>query len=106
MPLAYAWDIEYRHLQKYVVVNIPSFELRAVDNGNVQAMNICCGEINFKTPLLSSWIKRMDVNPQWIVPKSISKGFLHNYSYMHKMGMFVLDKKKVSCLLNRFPTIK
>lgn len=80
--------------KKYVVVNIPSFELRAVDNGNVQAMNICCGEINFKTPLLSSWIKRMDVNPQWIVPKSISKGFLHNYSYMHKMGMFVLDKKK------------
>lgn len=78
---------------KYIVVNIPSFELRAVDAGKVQTMNVCCGELNFKTPILTGWIKRMDVNPQWIVPKSISKGFLHNYSYMHRMGMFVLDKK-------------
>lgn len=87
--------------KKYVVVNIPSFELRAVNDGNVQTMNVCCGEVNFKTPLLSSWIKRMDVNPQWIVPKSISKGFLHNYSYMHRMGMFVLDKKQGKLSLER-----
>ena len=80
--------------EKYIVVNIPSFELYAFDSGNTKTMKVCCGELNFKTPILTSWIKRMDVNPQWIVPKSISKGFLHNYSYMHKMGMFVLDKEK------------
>lgn len=80
--------------RKYVIVNIPSFDLRAVDNGNVQTMNICCGEVKYKTPLLASWIKRMDVNPQWIVPKSISKSFLYNFSYMHRMGMYVLDKEK------------
>lgn len=80
--------------KKYVVVNIPSFALRTVDNGIVQTMSVCCGQVKYKTPLLASWIKRMDVNPQWIVPKSISKGFLHNYSYMHRMGMFVMDKKK------------
>lgn len=80
--------------RKYVIVNIPSFNLRAVDNGNVQTMNICCGEVKYKTPLLASWIKRMDVNPQWIVPKSISKSFLYNFSYMHRMGMYVLDKEK------------
>lgn len=79
---------------KYIVVNIPSFELYAFDGEKSQTMKVCCGEINFKTPILTSWIKRMDVNPQWIVPKSISKGFLHNYSYMHKMGMFVLDREK------------
>ena len=80
--------------RKYIIVNIPSFDLRAVDNGNVQTMNICCGEVKYKTPLLASWIKRMDVNPQWIVPKSISKSFLYNFSYMHRMGMYVLDKEK------------
>lgn len=80
--------------KKYIIVNIPSFDLRAVDNGTIKRMNVCCGEVKYKTPILASWIKRMDVNPQWIVPKSISKGFMHNYSYMHKMGMFVLDKDK------------
>ena len=45
-------------------------------------------------PLLASKITRMDVNPQWIVPKSISKGFWGNYAYMHQWGMFVFDNRK------------
>ncbi len=81
------------HVDKYVEVNIPSFSLRAVDGDSLLIMRIGCGTLENKTPLLAGLIKRMDVNPQWIVPKSISKGFLHNYEYMHKMGMFVLDKK-------------
>lgn len=78
---------------KYVVVNIPSFCLRAIDNGNIQTMRIGCGTTGYKTPMLASRITRMDINPQWIVPKSIAKGFVNNYTYMHKMGMFVYDKK-------------
>lgn len=78
---------------KYVEVNIPSFSLRAVNKENVLPMRVGCGTLKNKTPLLTSKITRMDVNPQWIVPKSISTGFIHNFEYMHKMGMFVFDKK-------------
>lgn len=79
---------------KYVEVNIPSFSLRAIDGENALLMRTGCGTVKHKTPLLTSKITRMDVNPQWIVPKSISKGFFDDYDYMHRMGMFVFDKKK------------
>ena len=57
--------------EKYVLVNIPSYHLRAVDGKEVLEMRIGCGAQQTKTPLLTSAIKRMDVNPQWIIPKSI-----------------------------------
>lgn len=79
---------------RYVEVNIPSYSLRAVDKDKTLLMRIGCGTVANKTPLLASRITRMDINPQWIVPKSISKGFVNNYEYMRKMGMFVLDKKE------------
>lgn len=81
--------------EKYVVVNIPSYCLRAVDKkrNEMLSMRIGCGTIEHKTPMLASRIMRMDVNPQWIVPKSIAKGFVYDYAYMHRMGMFVYDKK-------------
>lgn len=79
--------------KKYIEVNIPSFSLRAIDNKNILTMRIGCGMINFKTPLITSKITRMDINPQWIIPKSIAKGIAGNFQYMHKMGMFILDKK-------------
>lgn len=78
--------------KKYVEVNIPSFSLRAIKEDEILSMRIGCGTTKTKTPLLTSFITRMDVNPQWFVPKSISKGFAHNYGYMHRMGMFVYDK--------------
>lgn len=81
---------------KYVVVNIPSYCLRAVDNNNKNSlltMRVGCGTLDHKTPLLVSRIMRMDVNPQWIVPKSIAKDIAYSHAYMHKMGMFIYDKK-------------
>lgn len=78
---------------KYVEVNIPSFSLRAINNNDILTMRVGCGTMQYKTPLLTSKITRMDINPQWIVPKSISKGYVGNNQYMHKMGMFVFDKK-------------
>ena len=57
--------------RKYVLVNIPAFSLYAVDGDSVLTMRIGCGTVTTKTPLLTSRIKRMDVNPQWIIPRSI-----------------------------------
>ena len=56
---------------KYVFVNVPAFQLYAHDGKDVLPMRVVCGKFKTKTPLLSSKIKRMDVNPQWIIPKSI-----------------------------------
>lgn len=79
---------------KYVEVNIPSFSLRAYDKEKLLYMRVGCGTKENKTPILSSYITRMDVNPQWILPKSIAKGIVGSVGYMRRMGMFVLDKKK------------
>lgn len=65
--------------RKYVVVNIPSFRLRAVDGDDVITMRTGCGTFETKTPLLYSKIKRMDINPQWVMPRSIiEKNVVHH----------------------------
>jgi murein L,D-transpeptidase YcbB/YkuD len=57
-------------------------------------MRIGCGAVKTKTPLLTSKVVRMDLNPQWIVPKSIAKGIAYSYSYMQKERMFIFDKTR------------
>lgn len=59
--------------EKYVLVNIPAFRLYARDGGEALTMRVGCGTFDTKTPLLASRIKRMDLNPQWILPRSIIK---------------------------------
>lgn len=65
-------DYPQQH-RKYVVVNIPSYHLMAVDGEDTLTMRIGCGSYATKTPLLTSQMKRMDVNPKWFVPMSIIK---------------------------------
>ena len=62
-----------QNYDKYVLVNIPSMHLVAVDGEKQLSMRIGLGSMETKTPLLNSRIKRMDFNPQWIIPKSIIK---------------------------------
>ena len=83
-------DSPYKH-QKYVMVNIPSFHLMCIDHADTLTMRIGCGSFKTKTPLLCSYIKSMDLNPKWIIPRSIlvkdiirhvgnpSYFYLHNY---------------------------
>lgn len=59
--------------RKYVLLNIPSQELEAIDGDNRLSMRVVCGSMKTKTPLLNSRIERIDVNPQWVIPKSIIK---------------------------------
>lgn len=62
-----------RQQSKYVFVNIPEFHLHAVNNAHVLSMKIGCGAYATKTPLLVSHIKRIDINPKWVIPRSIVK---------------------------------
>lgn len=57
---------------EYVIVNIPSYHLWALRDGHLCTdMRVGCGSRKTKTPLLYSKIKRMDINPQWVVPGTI-----------------------------------
>lgn len=83
--------------KKYVIVNIPSFHLQAINGGDTLAMRIGCGTLETKTPLLTSQIYRMDINPQWIVPRSIiEKNIIRhvgNVGYFRSEHFFVRDRK-------------
>ena len=58
---------------KYIVVNIPAFHLYAFGGSESLDMMVGCGARKTKTPLLSSEIERMEVNPIWNIPVSIIK---------------------------------
>ncbi len=80
--------------RKYVLVNIPSFMAIAVNEDSVMTMRIGCGAVKTKTPLLTSKIKRMDVNPNWILPKSIAVDVVYKTGYLQREKMYIVDRKK------------
>ena len=58
---------------KYVWINTAGFELRAVDEekDSFITMRVCGGDLKHKTPLLTSRITRVELNPYWTIPFSI-----------------------------------
>lgn len=85
------------HHRKYVFVNIPSFHLDAVDGDSVLSMRMACGTSETKTPVLTSRIERMDINPQWVVPRSIIKRDILKHAgdkeYFERKRFFVRNRK-------------
>ncbi len=71
------WKIK-DYPEKYLLVNIPEFKLRMMDNNKEDfEMKVCVGEAkngesNHETPILSGIINQMQVNPVWNIPKSIA----------------------------------
>ena len=57
--------------EKHVIVNVPAFHLWAVAPDSIVEMRVVCGNVKTKTPLLSSQINYMEVNPEWVIPVSI-----------------------------------
>uniref|UniRef100_Q0HUS1 Peptidoglycan-binding domain 1 protein n=1 Tax=Shewanella sp. (strain MR-7) TaxID=60481 RepID=Q0HUS1_SHESR len=56
----------------YLVINIPAFELQFVEAGKVILNSkVIVGKASRPTPLLSSHISSVVVNPQWRVPRTI-----------------------------------
>ncbi|MCR5130127.1 MAG: L,D-transpeptidase family protein [Prevotella sp.] len=89
-------DVPYDH-SKYVFVNIPAYKLYAVDGDSVLAMRVGCGTVKTKTPLLTSKIMRMDINPQWIIPRSIVEKDIVRHvgdsGYFARRRYFVRNRK-------------
>ena len=58
----------------YVMVNVPDFSLRLVDNGKLYwSTRIVAGKPSQATPMTSAEMKFITVNPTWNVPPSIIK---------------------------------
>lgn len=93
---------------KRIVVNIPAYHLYAYGPNEMLDMRVVCGAIGTKTPQLSSNIEYMQVNPQWVIPKSIidnevahragdSAYFARNrYDIVDKATNQTLDARNVS----------
>lgn len=89
-------DFPQKH-KMYVLVNIPSFKLIAENGSEVLKMRIGCGSYETKTPLLTSLITRMDINPKWIIPKSIIKKNIIRHigdsNYFSKNHYFIRQRR-------------
>lgn len=58
----------------YIHVNIPSFKLRLIRNGDdVLSMNVIAGRATRPTPTLYSKVQTLVFNPPWNVPETIIK---------------------------------
>lgn len=81
---------------KYVLINIPSVHLLAVDGEERTSMRIGIGSLKTKTPLLNSRVKRMDFNPQWVIPKSIVKTSVRHHAgsraYFDSHNYFIINR--------------
>jgi murein L,D-transpeptidase YcbB/YkuD len=57
---------------RYVVVNIPSAQIEAVESGQVASRHAAVvGKLERPTPEISSKIQEINFNPYWYVPRSI-----------------------------------
>lgn len=84
---------------KYVTVNVAAYMLQAIDstNDSVLEMKVCCGTVKNQTPLLSSKIHYIELNPYWNVPKSIIRkemipAYRRDTAYFRKNKLRIYDR--------------
>ena len=78
-------------LARYIEVNVPAFELRLVESGRTTwRSRIIVGDSDTPTPLFDDWMRYIELNPSWYVPRSIVKEVLDKEvkepGYMSKAG--------------------
>ena len=81
---------------RYVLVNVPAYQLTAVSGNNQLAMNVIVGKPDTKTPMFSKEITSVVLNPTWSVPAKIAmKEMLpkirRNPDYLAHAGFSVID---------------
>lgn len=79
--------------ERHILVNIPAFRLDAIEDGrSVLDMKVIVGRTDTRTPVVSSAIEDVVLNPSWYVPKSIASKELwpKGRSYLRRNGFEVL----------------
>jgi len=92
---------------EYVLINIPEFLVRIIkDKNTTLAMAVVVGKRELQTPIFSSQLSYITVNPQWNIPDSIVKKsiipkILQNPNYLKRNNIVIrtsydLDSQEVS----------
>ncbi len=80
--------------ERHVFVNIPSQQLWAIAPDSVFSMKICCGAWSTKTPLLTSGIKLIQLNPEWRIPFTIVRDDVSRHAgdsaYFARNGYYIV----------------
>ena len=83
--------------EKYIIVNVPAFHLWAISPDSILDMRVACGALRTKTPLLSSKITHMEVNPEWVIPMSIVRDDVARHagdsSYFARHRYYITNRK-------------
>lgn len=94
------WQPRQAKGHKYITVNVAAFMLQAIDESNdsVLEMRICCGSKRNKTPLLTSTVNLIELNPYWNVPQSIIRkeiipSYKRDTSYFTRNRMRIYNKE-------------
>jgi|GEM_PF-263657 len=92
------WQYAEEKGSKYVIANVAAYMLQAVneETDSILEMRICCGTKRNKTPLLSSRINYVELNPYWNVPQSIIRremipAYRRDSAYFRKNRLRVYD---------------
>jgi len=95
------------HGKNYALINIPEFKVRIIEN-NIEAvsMAVVVGKKKMPTPIFSTDLKYITLNPQWSVPDSIARNeiipkLIRNPNYLTRKRMVMrssydLNSKKLS----------
>lgn len=81
---------------RYVLVNIPAYQLTAVNGSKHLQMDVIVGKPNTPTPMFSKNITGLSINPTWGVPKKIAVNEMlpkvrKNPGYLNQAGYEVVD---------------
>ncbi len=85
--------------ERYVVVNIPSAAVEAVENGVVYRRYVAvAGDPEHHSPVVETKISAVNFNPTWTVPTSIIKNEIipkmrKDKNYVKRTGLTLLDKE-------------
>lgn len=82
--------------QRCLVVNIPAFMLYGYGPKPIE-MRVAVGAYSTKSPLLTSEITHLEVNPQWHIPQSIIKNDVARHAgdsaYFARHRYYIADRK-------------
>jgi L,D-transpeptidase YcbB len=93
------WRWQKQWPDRYVLVNIPAFSARVIENDSVWLISrVIVGKRDTPTPLMESIIRSFIIYPYWHVPKSIATkeilpALQANRMYLQRNNFEVLDKR-------------
>jgi len=87
---------------RYIMVNIPAYELNVVENGiTVLSMKAIVGKTTRPTPEIDSRVTRVIFNPYWNVPRLIAQKdilpkIIKDPGYLEEMNIKVINREEDS----------